>query len=982
MSAWPRWLASGLALATLEVALVTITDRDLFLSWTELGRYGLLATLGLPTVCLIVGALAAAAHGALGARVRWLVVALAWPIGGWALWALTEGRRARDLPGRWIGVAVLAAAAAWAAGALVEAVRRRPTGSARGHGGMALALAAGAALAVALDMHVLRRLYPAFHWSLAGVGIGLALLAGARLSARARTWTGTAVTLAAGAAAVATLHALAGAPNVRFAIEQCAPLSGKLFALIPAATAAAPPPESEPAVDQAAAALARGASLDLRGRDVLLISVDALRADRLRAYGGDGLTPEMDRLASESAVFLRAYTPTPHTSYALSSLMTGKLTREVLALDEAATDHPTLPRLLRDHGYRTAAFYPPAIFFVDAERFAWLREDHLGFEYVKAMYASAPQRVEQLEAYLEAAAPGRPLFLWVHLFEPHEPYEPDPRFARGDRPVERYDGEVASVDHAVGRLVRLFRTARPQGTVVLTADHGEEFGDHGGHHHGTTLFDEQIRVPLLWSSPGVVPARVLEAPVETIDLTTTLLSALGVPREARMRGDDLSGLLVGDAQVEGMFAYASIAESRMITDGAHKLICDEGGGQCRLFDLVADPGERRDASQSAPQVRAKLQQQLAAMVASIPRIEALAIGGGGWPQALARARLGDVTAASEVVPLLASERDPVRAAAARAVGELRIASARNVVARLCEQDPSSEVRAEAAVAALRLGEAAGVEHVRELLDADPELARRAALALADAGRSDGVGELLAAARDANLEESARLSAIEALGRVGGAAEATALAELLPEVRLRPHVARVLGRIGFDGVAARLLESLREERYPEARTAQVRALIALGQRGAALEQVRRFLGTDSGLPQGVGVLVAAGALGRDGGILRDQPRLRPGGWSCEPRGCAPGASAALAIRPLKGPAQLVVRLHVEGTSRALRISGQERWLNAGVHELATSLEAGAGAAIPLEADGGVWVEAFVVVAARDDVPPPPPEPWEQAISAER
>src|SRR5690606_2545964 len=123
--------------------------------------------------------------------------------------------------------------------------------------------------------------------------------------------------------------------------------------------------------------------IDLRDHDVLLITVDALRADALSAYGGKGRMPELDALATDSVVFERAYTPAPHTSYALASLLTAKFMKPVVELPGASRDHATLPDLLRRYGYRTAAFYPPAIFFVDGARFDLLRERSFGFEYKK-----------------------------------------------------------------------------------------------------------------------------------------------------------------------------------------------------------------------------------------------------------------------------------------------------------------------------------------------------------------------------------------------------------------------------------------------------------------------------------------------------------------------------------------------------------------------------------------------------------------------
>ncbi|WP_423278672.1 sulfatase-like hydrolase/transferase, partial [Escherichia coli] len=162
-------------------------------------------------------------------------------------------------------------------------------------------------------------------------------------------------------------------------------------------------------------------------------------------------------------------------------------------------------------------FYPPAIFFVDGARFQALQSRGFGFEYRKEMYAPAAARVQQLEAYLAESEPGHPLFVWMHLFEPHEPYEP-PLELQGDGSARgRYDGEVRYSDRAIGELVRLFRARKPNGVVIITADHGEEFGDHGGSFHGSTLFDEQVRVPLVFFAPGVVQHGQSRAPVELVD---------------------------------------------------------------------------------------------------------------------------------------------------------------------------------------------------------------------------------------------------------------------------------------------------------------------------------------------------------------------------------------------------------------------------------------------------------------------------------
>jgi arylsulfatase A-like enzyme len=993
----PRHLLAGCALAVLEIGLVLTTARALFLSETELGRYALLALTALPAACALLGLfaeglLAATARGVERGgrqhlrRLRLGVVALGWPLCALVLWLLTSGRRVRALPGRGLIVAMLALAIAavlgWAATALARADRRGEHSSQ-----LALGLFALAGTALAVDMHVLARLYPVFHLSLVALSTAASLCAACFVQLPSRS-KGTASwpwwVLSAGVLAGAWLNVwqLSFAPNARFAIIRSAPVSGKFLQLVRPRTAldlvarAKPPARKSRELEQRP-------GIDLRDRDVLLITIDALRADRLRAYGGHGLTPTLDRLAQESVVFLRAYTPTPHTSYALSSLMTGKYMHPLLSLAETSQDQPTLAGLLRRHGYRTAAFYPPAIFFVDGERFDWLRRGQLGFEYVKAMFASAQERVPQLEQYLREVAKGHPVFVWVHLFEPHEPYEPPEEFARGDSPLERYEGEVAAADASVAGLVAAFRKARPTATVIVSADHGEEFGEHGGHHHGTTLFDEQVRVPLLWSSPGQTQPGSVAAPVEIIDLTTTLLSALGIPRDARMRGDDLGSLLRGAPAPADMRAFASIDGARMVTDGRMKLICGDDG--CQLFDLVSDPQERRDVSMQDKERAAALRADLVAFVASLPRVEALAMRkGGAWPQALARARLGDVSAAPELLPLLASERIDVRAAAARAAGELKAVQTRNVLLRVRERDPDPEVRAEAAIGALLLGADEALEQVVALLPpSSPEtspLARRAALALSAHGDGSGEAVLLALAHDRAADEPLRVAAIRGLAAVGHARATRELLPLLDEVRLRAEVAGALGRIGDHSAVPALVHALSSERYPESRRAEARALLALAARRAALTSTRRFLGTASSMPDGVGLLLENGALSpasSAGADLRAAARVRRGPWQCEPRGCRPSAGASIELPrhgALQGPQRAVLRALVEGTSRMLRIAGEPHYLNAGTNEISLTLAQPAAPALAVEADQGVWLQAIAIVPVEQDVPAPAPQPW--------
>ncbi|HKU37944.1 MAG TPA: sulfatase, partial [Polyangiales bacterium] len=668
----PRLLPAvitGLCFGLGEALVVAVGAAQLFLSIEEFARFSFVAAcLGISAVLLLnrLGAcLLALLSPSLKGRARGAFIAvtlLAWPAIGRALWLLSAGRRLQDVPGRpWIvvGAALLAALVLGViARGLVLGQRRLSNGTARFLFLLLLCVALGALTA---DTYVLKRLYPALHVALSSFACLSAATASAflrvRVPTRVRAWVWMVAGVLAGCAAPFLLRQVARAPNLGFAVEQSAPLSGKLMRVVR-------PHAANPAAADSGERISRGddgpaqPGIDLRGRDILIVTIDALRADRLKGLGGrGGVTPVLDELAEQSVSFRRAYTQTPHTSYAIGSLLTGKYLRPVLSLPNAPREHMTLPRLLRRYGYRTAGFYPPAVFFVDEERFSALRDDHFGFEYVKEMFAKGSERVTQLEHYLDGVDAGHPLLVWVHLFEPHEPYETQPEFPRGDEPEQRYDSEVAAADAATGELIRVFRQRRPGATVIVSADHGEEFGDHGGYHHGTTLFDEQVRVPLIWSSPGVARARAVDAPVELIDIATTLLSALQIPRDVRMRGADLSSVLAGGVPSRNLRAFASTDELRMWTDGRWKAICETESDHCRLFDLANDPSELRDRAAEHPQVLGALSTELNELMASLPDVEAMALQGGtGWPEALARARLGDASAGPGLVPLLADAR--------------------------------------------------------------------------------------------------------------------------------------------------------------------------------------------------------------------------------------------------------------------------------------------------------------------------------------
>ncbi|RYE91526.1 MAG: hypothetical protein EOO75_08705, partial [Myxococcales bacterium] len=627
------------------------------------------------------------------------------------------------------------------------------------------------------------------------------------------------------------------------------------------------------------AAVAEGEPLDWRGRDLLLITVDALRSDRLGVHGYPRpITPFLDSLATTGTSFDAAYTATPHTSYAISSLMTGKYMRPLL-LQGAGNDPDTFARLLRSYGYRTAAFYPPAVFFIDPDRFAPLRDRGLDFEYRKVEPAPVARRTDQVESYLAKLRPERRVFLWVHLFEPHEPYEAHEGIDLGARDVDRYDAEVAAVDRGVKRLVEQVRARRPGTVVMFSADHGEEFGEHGGRYHGTTVYEEQVRVPLIVQAPGLVPARRVAAPVQTIDILPTVLGALRIPRPARVRGRDLAPFLGPAAPPEGDlgFAFAETDESTMLAEGSLRLVCARQLGACRLFDVAADPGQTRDAGSGSFERLQAMKTHLREVEAAHGRYEqaGLRAEGRAWPEAIRRGLAGDGDAAVEVSALLDDADLTYRRKAAEVLFELGRPETAAALRLALTRDEDDRVRRWAALALTRLGEGAG--RTLELIeDPDPAWRRLAALALAEHGDGRGEDTLVAWWQAGPIEFVRARQIIAAFGQIRAKRALVPLLRSLDDLRLRPYVAAALAQIGEQAARPGLLEAFAAERYVPARLALGEALIKLGAGAEMAPPLVRFLGTPDALPGGLSLAERGKFLPSVGGPDGDgRGRLRDG-----------------------------------------------------------------------------------------------------------
>jgi arylsulfatase A-like enzyme len=377
---------------------------------------------------------------------------------------------------------------------------------------------------------------------------------------------------------------------------------------------------------------------DFRGTNIIVITVDALRADHLGCYGyARPTSPHIDALSADSVVFDRAYAASSWTTPSLASLHTGLYpSAHQASLNTAlSSEAQTMAELFARAGYRTAAFVATTQPLAKQGIFR-------GFETQRAEVPSA----DEITAWAEAA-PGKPFFMWLHYLEPHGPYNPPESYARlfaaagasgqqrlpkrSCRPagavalenaVGRYDAEIRSVDDRLHEFLTKL-AAHPairRSLIVFSADHGEEFCEHRGCDHGATLYEEIIRVPLIMHFPGSrgVRRRVPQS-VRSIDLAPTLLSLAGLPPAARSEGESLLPFINGATRgglpvfAEGVRAKRS---ARALIVDERKIIGVRAGERWRyeVYDLGRDPGERIDLYDTS------LDAELRELLQTLPRI--------------------------------------------------------------------------------------------------------------------------------------------------------------------------------------------------------------------------------------------------------------------------------------------------------------------------------------------------------------------------
>jgi arylsulfatase A-like enzyme len=367
--------------------------------------------------------------------------------------------------------------------------------------------------------------------------------------------------------------------------------------------------------------------------NVLILTIDTLRADRMSAYGYDRNTsPNLDRLMQDGVLFTQARTVEPLTGPGLCAMLTSSFPHENGATRNGLRMRPglpSLPKLLQEEGYRTAAIvsnwtlrdkitglaehfdHYDAVF--KHKRWLGLFSSEAGAE---AVTEAALQRLEELAA----TSADRPFLLWVHYIDPHAPYKRHKAFL-DDLGIEkkkgkysasdRYDTEIAFTDRSIAEvLARLDELGLTDDTLIaFTSDHGESLGEHSYWGHGRHLYEPTLHIPMALTWPGKIEPGSVDAPALNIDLAPTIASLLGLDYPEAFRGYDWSGVFEGEAPPldratqhqahrgavlsrhdSDVARRAGLLEVGVVLNGHKEIVRVKSGSRWR-FDLRADPGE-------------------------------------------------------------------------------------------------------------------------------------------------------------------------------------------------------------------------------------------------------------------------------------------------------------------------------------------------------------------------------------------------------
>jgi len=345
--------------------------------------------------------------------------------------------------------------------------------------------------------------------------------------------------------------------------------------------------------------------------DVYLITIDTLRADHVHSYGDEDIqTPALDDLARHGIRFAQAFTPSPITNSSHASILTGLLPSGHGVTDFArplASESPTWAEFLQKSGYQTAAFIGAVI--LDSKALAPGLDR--GFDFydnfpersqTKSRWGRVERRgtevVRRAEAWQDAHPRG-PHFVWVHLYDPHDPYEPPAPYSTQYKD-RLYDGEIAFADSALANFVGHLKQRGwyENSLIIVVGDHGEGLGEHHEQTHGIFLYDSTLHVPLILKLPGRSAGSVIQSQVRTTDILPTVLDLLSIPSPQTLDGQSLKPYLSGHESVSRTLfgetdypLHFGWAPLRAVRAEGFKFV---EAPRPELYDLNTDPGELKN----------------------------------------------------------------------------------------------------------------------------------------------------------------------------------------------------------------------------------------------------------------------------------------------------------------------------------------------------------------------------------------------------
>lgn len=505
--------------------------------------------------------------------------------------------------------------------------------------------------------------------------------------------------------------------------------------------------------------------------DVFLITIDTLRADHVGCYGYKNVeTPTLDSLAADGVRFTHAYTHSPITNTSHTTILTGLLPSVHGVTDfgiPLSPQHVTWAELLKKQGYQTAAFIGAVI--LDSNQLAPGLDRGFDFydnfpaptgsdsdSHSKARWGRVERRgmtvVEHAESWLIQHGAG-PRFVWVHLYDPHDPYEPPPPFSE-KYAKHLYDGEIAYADFALGHFIATLKKsgAYDNSIIVISGDHGEGLGEHGEETHGLFLYDSTLHIPLIVKlAANSHRGLVIDSLIRTTDILPTVLSLTNTPAPPELNGETLVPYFENQSQpARSLFGETDYplrwgwSPLRALREQNAKLI---EAPRPEFYDLATDPHELKNLYSTQNAEAATLQSEMSKWKAKLPPAP---VGSTGQ----ATANLPDPKDKVEVQNLL--HRSML------ASDDGRMSESRDYLEKAVQLDPTSST----ALRQLGEMELAAQEYSKAAIDLKRaiELRPEDSVAAFEAGRAFEKTGDLAAARDA-LESSLRLSPGQTNARV-------------------------------------------------------------------------------------------------------------------------------------------------------------------------------------------------------------------------